>query len=336
MTAAGNEPKVLAVNPDGIPDQLKERKQWLPWAYFEGDKRSVTAAGTLAKWSDPGCRMTFEEAMSAYLNSFEEPFASEIGTFDGLQFFFSEGDGLAAIDLDHCFDEGGQVETWAKKIIAQFAGTYIELSPSGSGCHIWCLGSPRDALKYKKRWDMPKTNKREGVDSFDSSHNCCLTVTGIAPSGLDPIGEIIDCQPALDAFREKYLKQKHHQKRVTIQPTYVVGASTGDIDLDRLRDALPYVPGASYDDWYRAGIALKNGGAPFSVFHEWSQGQPGYVDHADCLRKWEHDLKPNGSKGLGSIFHTAKTNGWIQKHSYGLRPIQAKTVSELVKEIFQR
>lgn len=49
------------------------------------------------------------------------------------------GDGIVCLDLDHCL-EGGTLADWAADIVAACAGTYIEVSPSGTGLHIFGRG----------------------------------------------------------------------------------------------------------------------------------------------------------------------------------------------------
>ena len=61
--------------------------------------------------------------------------ASEVGVGIG---FVLNGDGIGVIDLDHCIDNG-VVAPWAQEIIDANAGTFIEISISGTGIHIWGL-----------------------------------------------------------------------------------------------------------------------------------------------------------------------------------------------------
>jgi primase-polymerase (primpol)-like protein len=53
--------------------------------------------------------------------------------------FVLNGDGVACVDLDHCL-EGGQLVPWAVELLAMLPGTYIEVSPSGTGLHVWGTG----------------------------------------------------------------------------------------------------------------------------------------------------------------------------------------------------
>jgi primase-polymerase (primpol)-like protein len=50
--------------------------------------------------------------------------------------FVLNGDGIACIDLDHCIT-GGVLADWAADIVARAGKTFVEVSPSGTGLHIW-------------------------------------------------------------------------------------------------------------------------------------------------------------------------------------------------------
>jgi len=50
--------------------------------------------------------------------------------------FVLDGDGVVCVDLDHCVD-GGVLAGWAREILDRCPSTYVEVSPSGTGLHIW-------------------------------------------------------------------------------------------------------------------------------------------------------------------------------------------------------
>lgn len=69
-------------------------------------------------------------------NSYKRVRESRLGA--GLGFVLN-GDGIVCIDLDHCI-ERGKVASWAQEILARLPRTYIEVSASGSGLHIFGRG----------------------------------------------------------------------------------------------------------------------------------------------------------------------------------------------------
>ena len=69
---------------------------------------------------------------SQALSTYSEAKSSEAG--DGLGFVLN-GDGIICIDLDHCYDGAPSPEAMA--LIESLPSTYVEISPSGTGLHIW-------------------------------------------------------------------------------------------------------------------------------------------------------------------------------------------------------
>jgi predicted DNA-binding transcriptional regulator AlpA len=67
LESAPEKPKALPVNPDGIPTELKERDQWVCWAYRRRNGRWTkppinTCTGRNAEPDDPSTWATFAEA----------------------------------------------------------------------------------------------------------------------------------------------------------------------------------------------------------------------------------------------------------------------------------
>lgn len=87
-------------------------------------KRPITAWGSSASSTDPRTWSTFDRAA-----------ASSHG--DGLGFVLA-ADGIACIDLDHCIVDG-VLTSQAQAVVDACRGTYIEVSPSGTGLHIFGL-----------------------------------------------------------------------------------------------------------------------------------------------------------------------------------------------------
>jgi putative DNA primase/helicase len=138
MTAHMQEPivtneKLLSVRPEGIPEELRIRPQWVVWMAVgdKPDKVPYSArTGRRASSTDLLTWSTFEEALKAYKN----------GEYAGLGFVFSTGDPFTGIDLDGCVDPAtDEVAVWAMEIVRYF-DSYTELSASGTGIHIIVKG----------------------------------------------------------------------------------------------------------------------------------------------------------------------------------------------------
>ena len=184
-------PKPIVV--ENIPARLRARTQWVCWRYvWVGNKFSkvpYSAKGLNRKASstNPDTWATFNSCLNSHKS----------GQCDGIGFAFSEGDGLAGIDLDHCFD-GHDFKPEAKAILNRFEHSgYIELSPGGDGVRIFVSGS------------MPRSGKGPGdlkwIEGYDFKSPRYLTVTGHRlPDSLVEPDE--DAQEDLNWFHEVYLK----------------------------------------------------------------------------------------------------------------------------------
>jgi primase-polymerase (primpol)-like protein len=105
-----------------VPSVLRDLDRWVR----HENKRPVTTHGCNASVTDPSCWASFAAAS-----------ASTVG--DGAGFVLA-GDGIVCLDLDHCIT-GKAVAPWAEAILSRLPHTYIEVSPSGHGLHVWGLGA---------------------------------------------------------------------------------------------------------------------------------------------------------------------------------------------------
>jgi primase-polymerase (primpol)-like protein len=98
--------------------------------------------------------------------------------------FVLNGDGVVCLDVDHCVTDGVP-DVWVRGLLSEVAGTYVELSPSGTGLHIWGTAS----LSFGGR----VVSYGPGfVEIYGSGRY--LTVTGSALNSsrdLKPIGRVI-------------------------------------------------------------------------------------------------------------------------------------------------
>ncbi len=81
-------------------------------------------------------------------------------------------------------------------------------------------------------------------------------------------------------------------------------------DLDRIREAVGFVPPDDRDTWLRIGMAIKSevGDSGFDLWDTWSQQADTY-DSNDARDVWK-SIRANGKVTAGTLFHEAKANGW--------------------------
>src|ERR1019366_6917637 len=86
------------------------------------------ASGQLASVKDPSTWASWDSL--AHLN----------GHYSGRGFVITAEDGFVGIDLDKCRDlTSGEIVGWAQAIIDELEN-YTEVSPSGTGVHVWVRG----------------------------------------------------------------------------------------------------------------------------------------------------------------------------------------------------
>lgn len=174
-------------NHSKIPAELRALPQWVVWN--PNDRRTRDADGvdgckvplnpatlTNAKANDPTTWGTFEDA---------ERVAREHGY--GLGFEMTDNDPYICVDLDHVI-ENGEVNEQASEIVAAL-DTYTELSPSGTGLHLWCR-----AVKPGER------SKGGGVEMYQSGRY--IRMTGDVYDGRNAIR---NAQKSVEALYCKYM-----------------------------------------------------------------------------------------------------------------------------------
>jgi putative DNA primase/helicase len=135
---------VVKVNLDCLPEELRQRRQWVVWKLEERDGKPtkvpyIAGGSGKASSTDSLTWRSFEEAVQAL----------ETGRYNGIGFVFSSGDPFAGVDLDDCRDpETGELEEWAAKIVEAF-GSYAEVSQSGTGVHIIVMGKAPNKKRGK-------------------------------------------------------------------------------------------------------------------------------------------------------------------------------------------
>ena len=106
--------------PAGVPAQMVEADRWVR----RFGKRPLTAKGWPASSTNPGTWGSHAEVMESRKG-------------DGYGFML--GGGFGCIDLDGCISADGVLADWARLILDKCPPTYVEVSMSGTGLHIFGL-----------------------------------------------------------------------------------------------------------------------------------------------------------------------------------------------------
>jgi len=160
-----------------FPKELTDLKQWICWR-LEPDPKGGKDRKT------PYCALSGKKASSTNPETWTDcETALEIKgkyLYTGVGFVFVRDGGLVGVDIDHCLDAAtGELNQTAADILAMLPPTYIEVSPSGTGLHIFLKGEmPEGGCK----------NAKTGVEMY--AHSRYFTMTGRKyKGGADGIAE---------------------------------------------------------------------------------------------------------------------------------------------------
>jgi hypothetical protein len=133
----------LRVEPAGIPVELRA----LPWVLWRAEARGegkptkvpycVTDPRRRASSTDPTTWATFDDAAEAY---------GALADVAGIGVVLTRAAGVTCIDLDRVIAPDGQLDTRAQTIVER-CDSFTEISPSGTGLHVFVRGGVPQALK---------------------------------------------------------------------------------------------------------------------------------------------------------------------------------------------
>jgi putative DNA primase/helicase len=131
---------------DNIPQILKEQSNWVVWGIKDAPpKAPFNPASLLAGYTSPakaGVKETWSDYCAAIL-------CVKRGLAQGIGFEF-EGNDLYGIDLDNVIDKHGALMPEAKDIVGSL-DSYTEISPSGTGLHIFVFAPESEITRHRKK-----------------------------------------------------------------------------------------------------------------------------------------------------------------------------------------
>src|SRR5438270_9252791 len=141
------KPWVMPVNPDGIPNSLKQIDRWIGWrldnAKGTWDKVPVNVKTfRLASSKDAETWATFSQALAAY----RRPGLK----LDGIGFVLDGTDNLVGLDWDECRTTDGNENMDVMSDIAKL-DSYTELSPSAQGYRMFIVADPATVARFNRQ-----------------------------------------------------------------------------------------------------------------------------------------------------------------------------------------
>jgi len=180
MTEGNRSPRpdAITVDPDGVPETLRERDLWLVWRYEWQDDRDewakVPKDGAGGNYridaTDPDNGVAFDTAVETYQTADD----------DGLGIITDPDDMLVGLDWDDVRDPDRPHES-VPDLIAEMIETldsYIEVSPSEGGYRGFAVGAKPDGPNRADLPCEPVLEETPHIEVYDGSGGRYLTVTG--------------------------------------------------------------------------------------------------------------------------------------------------------------
>ena len=302
----------------GLPDSLELVRTNFPaeilatptWCYWDSTPRNDgrpskmpidPATGFGAKTSDPSTFGTFDAACDAAL---KDPRAGGVGCL-------LAGQPWIGMDFDHVVDlETGEVNSEALALLERLSPTYVEVSPSCDGLHVFLKGQkPDDWINQAKDAFGPGT----GLEVYDGTDKRYFTATGdLWANGPIAAATVTDIE-ALAALMCR--PKKKPTQSVTGRRHY--DRSTSDEDarnLDRARFGLLELGllDSDVDDepsWFNTIVGLKPLGEPGrALAFEWSRRSSKFSE-VTMQERWD---RANGTS-VNKLFGKFKeaNSGWF-------------------------
>jgi putative DNA primase/helicase len=244
------------------PGELRTADQFVCWREEDRDgditKVPYSVHGGRASSTNPKTWAPFEAAI-AY---------AEEHSMSGVGFVFTEDDPYAGIDIDKCRNaETGEIEPWAWKIVAAL-DSYTEVSPSGTGLHVFVKAT------------LPGPNNRKGpVEMYESGRYFTLTGEHLGGSPT----EIHERQDVLERLYRHVFKVEKASSTTNGHKLQSASLDVGDEDLLAL--AKQAKNGEKFSRLWRGDTSDYGGDdsradlALSSLLAFWTDGDTARMDH---------------------------------------------------------
>ncbi|SFQ30955.1 RecA-family ATPase [Roseivivax halotolerans] len=286
--------------------QAEKERNWL----LHRDKIPVNPTGVTSVHREKAATLTHEEALDALAR------VGEAGGY-GIGYLPRPGSAMVAVDIDDAFDADGLFLRPEIAALVEDAGTYVEISPSGTGLRGLIARSDGDE----------KVNGAEhgGVGLFADGKKFC-TVTGHNYNGVCEVKEAATFKDRVLRYREEHGAAKGKAETgadvdTSAQRHQESNRSTwrGIPTRNRaaaLTEALQRVPAPETDDeWVRISAAIHSASDTLGehvaqdIWQNWCDEIGG--DQSQNEKRWgSFDSSQQGGVTVATVFSEAEKNGW--------------------------
>lgn len=284
------------------PAALRDLKGWLVWRwvqrpgrpkalkmpyYLSGSVRNKTHGCA----EDRSLLVTFEEAKA---------FASK-HDFAGVGLALMPEFGITALDFDNCVKDG-VIDPRVEQLTA---GTYAEISPSGTGVRAFMVGESPDSK------DSTPIDGSFGFETFHAKG--FVTFTGNSTEMTELTGDENTVAPlteAVKAFCATRFKRLDRARAECVG----AGKSTMGFSFEEIAEFLKKLPDdLNYDAWVAVGMCVhhETEGEGFDVWDEWSSRSPKYTSTEYSMERWV-SFGRNGTaeyKTMGTVLQMIRDAG---------------------------
>ena len=244
---------------------------------------------------------------------------------------------LTGIDIDHCINaDTGEIMPFAQKIVEDL-DSYAELSPSGTGLHIFILDEESEDLGTEFSGINPDgTISETGTAEIDAYNNRrYFTLTGKVYHDR-PIRKT---SGALRRLLTEYNEKKRKATGTSAPPptasSPVVSGVTEENTRRMIESALEAIRPADlsvFGEWAAVGSALKQLGFSCDVWETWSSDNGSNPKHVDgyTYKRWSRLRAIDEPERL--IIGMAKKYGWNAKDVFSTAERWAYGRSQHTKE----
>ena len=182
-----------------------------------------------------------------------------------------------------------------------------EISVSGKGRHIFLIAKTAENILPKYKLAAGQEVEVFGLDNSAGK--------SVLLSGSQLNGELIEVEDLHALLSEWGIIEQHLLNQPKPAPQTPIDFSpilNPQDDYARAANALQFIsPDIEYDQWIELGQALHTafGQQGKDMWHEWSRTGTKFKSTADIDTHWKSFHQGKGVT-LGTLFHTAKQNGW--------------------------
>ena len=306
---------------DAIPQVLKDLPRWVCWQLRPDDPKPTKVPMTLkngklvnADVTNPDNWLSFNDA----INISNQQLCSGIG------FVLCDTEPkICCVDVDHCVNPDGSLNDEAKAVIAICADSFVELSQSGEGIHVWFEDNEFPGERGRKRGNVE-------VYAFKRY----IAMTGNHVEGTaDDIKQVNGaCKAVIDKFIERHsdgnlFKVKPArtttEKKIIAAPVDVTLTDSDVKLIDYFRSDKCHASDSNLFDLFNGNVDeyFKNTGKEFDDS----------VADCDLLLKILWYIGGNGSDddigrhalNLFNASTLAKRDKWLSREDYRLRTLNA-------------